>query len=82
MRDYDDNPHLPSGELKAPQPNAALTFYKESTAVATLDFNGPVMVFTGEADTAAQVFLDALGNLFAARLAEEYQKGLRDAAKC
>jgi len=46
--------------------------------VGKLDFNGPKMVFTGDAEESAKVFIDLIGKWFVGRLEEE-RKAEREA---
>jgi hypothetical protein len=69
-----------------PKPNHNITFHRqsdtgridESNKVGTLDFNGPALVFEGNAEESAKVFIDWVAKMFAARLKEEYQRGYED----
>lgn len=77
MKEYDDaSLDSPVG---FPKPNHTLTFQKDGVSVGTLDFNGPIMEFTGQADESAKIFIDALQSMFAGRLKEEYERGRADA---
>lgn len=79
MKEYDDNyEYTTTTPLSFPKPNHTLTFQKDGVAVGALDFNGPVMEFTGQADESAKIFIDALQSMFSARLKEEYERGLKD----
>ena len=53
------------------KPNYNITFHNNGKEVGKLDFNGPALVFTGEAEESANVFIDLLGKWFAGRLEEE-----------
>ena len=44
-----------------------------------MDFNGPKMIFEGDADESAKVFIDWIASAFKGRLDEEYQRGFNDA---
>jgi hypothetical protein len=79
MKEYDDN--TPSTPYAFAKPNHTLTFQKDGVAVGALDFNGPIMEFTGQADESAKIFIEALQSMFNARLKEEYERGLKDGAK-
>jgi len=46
--------------------------------IGTLDFNGPEMVFTGNADESAKVFIDFVAERFSDRLKQE-RKAEREA---
>ena len=60
-----------SGSLK---PNYTVHFHgPENKAVGTLDFNSNTMVFTGNAEESAKVFLDWVDRMFQARLQAERQ---------
>jgi hypothetical protein len=48
--------------------------------VGHLDFNGDTMVFTGDADGSAKVFLTLVDFYFQQRLKNEYNKGIERAA--
>lgn len=47
--------------------------------VGALDFNGPALKFTGDAEESAKVFIDWLAYTFKGRLEEEYMRGYNDA---
>ena len=54
------------------KPNHNISFHnQDGKQVGTLDFNGPEMVFTGDADESAKVFFDFIANAFKARLDQE-----------
>lgn len=81
MKEYDDVTHLlePKLSVTAPKPNYLLSFNnKEGKHVGGFDFNGQKMVFTGEAEESAQIFVDWIATAFAARLKEEYERGRAD----
>jgi hypothetical protein len=63
------------GEIK---PNYNIIFHNNGKEVGKLDFNGPAMVFTGDAQESAKVFIDWLARSFAGRLEEE-RKAEREA---
>jgi hypothetical protein len=52
-------------------PNYNMTFNNNGGEVGKLDFNGPEMVFTGNADESAKVFLDWIAEAFKTRLQQE-----------
>lgn len=56
------------------KPNYNISFNNEKGIVGTLDFNGPQLVFTGEAVESAQIFIDIVGQYFQQRLKEEQEK--------
>ena len=67
------------------KPNYNLTFHNNrdtggtGTMVGTLDFNGPELKFTGDAEESAKVFIDWIAHAFKGRLEEEYKRGFNDA---
>jgi len=79
-----EDQHLSIGNIK---PNYNITFYRNSDgpglgqAVGTLDFNGPELKFTGDAEESAKVFIDWIATAFKGRLEEEYKRGYEDAKK-
>lgn len=56
-------------------PNYTIKFFKDTGEIGCLDFNGPAMVFTGEAEESAKVFFDWIAKSFSQRLEEERRKG-------
>jgi len=70
------------GNLK---PNYNLTFYNNRNTsdlgkqVGKLDFNGPQLVFEGDAEASAKVFIDWIASSFKGRFDEEYKRGYEDA---
>lgn len=54
--------------LGTPKPNNMTFHASDGTLVATLDFNGPELVFTGNADEAAKIFVQAVGKYMQERL--------------
>jgi hypothetical protein len=60
------------------KPNYNISFHNNGKEVGKLDFNGPALVFTGEAEESAKVFIDWLARSFAGRLEEE-RKAEREA---
>jgi hypothetical protein len=79
-----ESQHLSIGNLK---PNYNIIFHRNNggndlgKAVGTLDFNGPEMKFTGDAEESAKVFIDWIATAFKGRLEEEYMRGYGDAQK-
>jgi hypothetical protein len=59
---------LSVGTLK---PNYNISFHNNGKEVGKLDFNGPALVFTGDAEESAKVFVDWIAQSFAGRLEEE-----------
>lgn len=53
------------------KPNYSMTFNNADKQVGALDFNGPEMVFTGDADESAKVFFDWIAKSFKGRLEQE-----------
>lgn len=53
------------------KPNYNITYYRDGIQVGVLDFNGPEMVFTGNADESAKLFFDFIAKSFKARLEQE-----------
>jgi hypothetical protein len=66
---------LSIGNIK---PNYNIIFHNNGKEVGKLDFNGPALVFTGDAEESAKVFIDWLAQSFAGRLEEE-RKAEREA---
>jgi hypothetical protein len=60
------------------KPNYNISFHNNGKEVGKLDFNGPAVVFTGDAEESAKVFIDWLAQSFAGRLEEE-RKAEREA---
>ena len=53
-------------------------FTEDGDEVGTLDLNGPDLSFEGIADESAIIFIDWLSKVFAERMQEEYDRGLKD----
>ena len=79
---------VPAGQILSfhnPKPNYTITFYNNTdisgngTQVGRMDFNGPEMVFEGDAAESAKVFIEWIATSFKGRLDEEYQRGFNDA---
>lgn len=76
------NQHLSIGNVK---PNYNLTFHNNTGTnglgkqVGRMDFNGPEMIFEGDAAESAKVFIDWIAQAFRGRLEEEYKRGFNDA---
>jgi hypothetical protein len=60
------------------KPNYNIIFHNNGEEVGKLDFNGPALVFTGEAEESAKVFIDWVAGSFYGRLEEE-RKAEREA---
>ena len=75
----DDQPNIKWTEAKLPspvftldtKPNYNMTFHRDGKQIGQLDFNGPEMTFTGDADESAKVFFDFIARSFKARLEQE-----------
>lgn len=63
------------GQIKA---NYNISFHNNGKEIGKLDFNGPALVFTGDAEESAKVFIDWVARSFAGRLEEE-RKAEREA---
>jgi hypothetical protein len=61
--------------LEPPKPNYQIHFHKDHKVIGTLDFNGDKMVFIGEAEPSAKIFLDFLASSFKDRLCKEFNDG-------
>jgi hypothetical protein len=63
----------PTGKLaiRDLKPNYNISFHNNGKEVGKLDFNGSALVFTGEAEESAKVFVDWIARRFASRLEEE-----------
>lgn len=53
------------------KPNYNMTFHNGGKQIGVLDFNGPEMVFSGDADESAKLFFDFIARSFKARLEQE-----------
>ena len=78
---------VPVGQLQIAdlKPNYNITFHNNINTsgagkqVGKLDFNGPEMVFEGDAAESAKVFIDCVANAFRGRLEEERKAGRKEA---
>jgi hypothetical protein len=77
---------VPEGQLAVAhlKPNYNITFHRNENGVngkvvGSFDFNGPQLVFEGDAEESAKVFVDWLSYTFKGRLDEEYKRGFDDA---
>jgi len=50
------------------KPDYTMTFSNDTGVVGKLDFNGPVLVFTGDADESAKLFINAVKQWFHGRM--------------
>ena len=53
------------------KPNYNMTFHRDGKQIGELDFNGPEMTFTGDADESAKLFFDLIARSFKERLEQE-----------
>jgi hypothetical protein len=53
------------------KPNYNISFHNNGQEIGKLDFNGPKLVFTGDAEESAKVFIDWIARSFHGRLEEE-----------
>jgi hypothetical protein len=60
------------------KPNYNIAFHNNGQEIGKLDFNGPALVFTGDAEESAKVFIDWVAGSFHGRLEEE-RKAEREA---
>jgi hypothetical protein len=70
--------HLSIGRVK---PNYNICFHNHGQEIGKLDFNGPELVFTGNAEQSALVFIDWVAKSFVSRLEQERKRpwvGLTD----
>jgi hypothetical protein len=51
--------------------NYLITFNRDEKVIGKLDFNGPKMVFIGDADESVKVFVEAFNRWFEQRIAQE-----------
>ena len=77
---------VPEGQLAVAnfKQNYNITFHRvvegrNADVVGKFDFNGPQLVFEGDAEESAKVFVDWVGTSFKSRLIEEYKRGFEDA---
>lgn len=65
---------IPAATIEMFDPNNfEISFRVNDEEIGALDFNGPKMVFTGEAEQSAQIFVDWIAYVFANRLEQERQ---------
>lgn len=62
------------------KPDYNISFHNNGQEIGKLDFNGPKMVFTGDAEESAKVFIDWIAGSFHGRLEEE-RKAEREACE-
>ena len=65
--------YMPTGQLQIAnfKPNYSLTFHRDGKERGKFDFNGPEMLFEGDAAESAKVFVDWVARSFHGRLEEE-----------
>lgn len=64
------------------KPNHNMTFHnQDGKQVGELNFNGPEMTFTGDADESAKVFFDWISKSFKGRLGQERAEAREACAK-
>jgi hypothetical protein len=70
----------PTGQLSVFnfKPNYNISFHNNGQEIGKLDFNGHALVFTGDAEESAKVFIDWIARSFYGRLEEE-RKAEREA---
>jgi len=70
----------PTGQLSVLdlKPNYNISFHNNGQEIGKLDFNGPALVFTGDAEESAKVLIDWVARSFHGRLEEE-RKAEREA---
>ena len=73
--------YMPTGQLQVAnfKPNYNLTFHRDGQEVGKFDFNGPEMIFEGDAAESAKVFVDFVARSFHGRLEEEREAGRKEA---
>ena len=59
------------------KPNYNISFHNNGQEIGKLDFNGPALVFTGDAEESAKVFIDWIARSFYGRLEEERKAAQR-----
>lgn len=70
--------YMPTGQLQVAnfKPNYNLTFHRDGKEVGKFDFNGPEMIFEGDAAESAKVFIDWIARSFHGRLEQERKSEL------
>lgn len=73
--------YMPTGQLQIAKfkPNYTLTFHRDGKEIGKFDYNGPEMLFEGDAAESAKVFIDCVANAFHGRLEEEREAGRQEA---
>jgi hypothetical protein len=75
--------YMPTGQLQVAnfKPNYNLTFHRDGKEVGKFDFNGPEMIFEGDAAESAKVFVDWVARCFHGRLEQEREAGREEGRK-
>jgi len=83
MTDNSSDIAIPVGPLALHSPIQSYTikFHNNTGVVGKLDFNGPKMVFTGNADESVDAFIRAFGHWFDKRLKQERESEREACAK-
>ena len=70
--------YMPTGQLQVAnfKPNYNLTFHRDGQEIGKFDFNGPEMIFEGDAAESAKVFIECVANAFHGRLEQERKSEL------
>jgi hypothetical protein len=73
--------YMPTGQLQVAnfKPNYNLTFHRDGQEIGKFDFNGPEMIFEGDAAESAKVFIECVANAFHGRLEQERGAGRQEA---
>lgn len=74
MNDYTLPKEMQYEIIENMKPNYQMSFHNGSDIIGKLDFNGPELVFVGNAEESAKVFVDWVGKVFYGRLQEEQQR--------
>jgi len=65
--------------LNIPKQSYTMQFHRpDGSTIGTLDFNGPSMTFTGDAEESARLFFDLVSQHFSQRLADEREAPRRE----
>jgi hypothetical protein len=73
----------PTGQISVfnIKPDYNISLHKNGQEIGKLDFNGPALVFTGDAEESAKVFIDWVARNFHGRLEEERKAERESCAK-
>jgi hypothetical protein len=70
------NNHKPTMTFKKPKENYSIRFHNsDNEEVGVMDFNGSGLMYEGNAEQGAIVFMDWVSKTFMGRLKEEYDRG-------